>query len=141
MREIKFRAWEKGVIEDGETYGAEMHYSGGYGKDEELYEKRMVVISGFYHDSCWRWDNFEIMQFTGLKDSKGVEIWEGDIVKYYINQGEVVMFRGAWCMNNMKPHEHVTLGCLDKLEVIGNIHEHPQILKENDNARVHPSTD
>jgi len=55
-------------------------------------------------------DKYEIMQFTGLKDSKGKEIYEGDIVSWKAE------------------------GAIGELEIIGNIYENPELLKEVSNA-------
>jgi len=59
MREIKFRAWHKGTM----VYG-------------------ITVSSG----GCDNWNHNEhiIMQYTGLKDQEGKEIYEGDIVLYSV---------------------------------------------------------
>lgn len=65
MREIQYRAWHK----DG-AYMMPV--------EEIDFENKLINKSG-----AWRWFNeLELMQSTGLKDKNGVEIFEGDIVRY-----------------------------------------------------------
>jgi uncharacterized phage protein (TIGR01671 family) len=71
MREIKFRAWwkqEKVMINDLEAIYPKGKCAGIFG---------VKTIKG---ESLWNFEDIELMQFTGLHDSKGKEIWEGDIV-------------------------------------------------------------
>lgn len=73
MREIKFRAWEKNL-------------------------KEMIPINSINFkshtvniESAWRFlDEIELMQYTGLKDKNGVEIYEGDIARYHTTWNETL---------------------------------------------------
>jgi uncharacterized phage protein (TIGR01671 family) len=89
-------------------------------------------------------DQFELMQFTGLKDSKGVEIYEGDILK--CNGGAddfffVVDFAHGCFIAKVKDHEpdsdygypelkaYIGWKFIPEYEVIGNIYSNPELLK------------
>jgi uncharacterized phage protein (TIGR01671 family) len=109
-REIKFRAWG--------DFGKKMHFQT---KEEDLWS--------FLRDAY----GMELMQYTGLKDKNGKEIYEGDIVKpvkfndiintvEYISHGFYRVKR-----HNGKPYLNA-LGSCDVI-IIGNIYENPTLIK------------
>lgn len=73
-------------------------------------------------------DMFVLMQSTGLHDVNGKEIFEGDIVQCWYEKGFVVMRQGSWFIETDKEHLGVLYEYSDEARVIGNIHEHPELL-------------
>ena len=121
MREIKFRAWYK--------YGKKMI---------DLYKITPLALAdhnGTMNGLFLPFDkNINLMQYTNLKDSKGVEIYEGDIVRFWIDNIEEVseVFFECGCFSvktkNTDPYYHPCLGVVEFVEIIGNLYENPELL-------------
>ena len=128
MREIKFRAWfevEKKMVES-ENLG--FQYEG----DEEnpftfAFDKTDIDESGNEKGTLC----FALMQYTGLKDKNGREIYEGDIVECFRESNSVVCMKmNAWGLDTngigFKPFYEIYGHC----EIIGNIYEHHELLED-----------
>ena len=121
-REIKFRAWdkrrEKWVTDDIVIFpnGKITYPEGGWDINGEIVKPKEL--------------NIILVQYTGLKDRNGKEIYEGDIVKnYWTMNNEAVKYMGVTFMTENMYEESAVVN-LEECEVIGNIYENPELCEE-----------
>jgi hypothetical protein len=74
-----------------------------------------------------------LMQFTGLKDKNGRDIYEGDVVTFNsYDEAGIVEWHKEYAMFNVE-HKNCLSGAMqtnpNKYKVIGNVHENPELLK------------
>lgn len=129
MREFKFRLWDdnaKRWISRGESVE--------------------VAFSQLFPESIKAEANFYLEQYTGIKDKNGREIYEGDIIaqtliddpfdkrypNYIVYWCEEYLGWGvkdAWGDDGNDSDLHFFIAERQKCEVIGNIHENPELLE------------
>jgi uncharacterized phage protein (TIGR01671 family) len=136
MREIKFRAWD----------GSHMIYRGLYDRNWYTDEKGGKAVRSIHPRDI---NDLKVMEYTGLKDVNGKEIYEGDILSFttqrkngFPEDDKKVILKpvefGEFCYGNNVLGDFIgfhidgssikyklTHGC----EIIGNIYENPNLLK------------
>lgn len=142
MIEIKFRG--KAIQNGNWIYGGIVHYSNHYG---------FTVDKWFIADN--EGDNDEVQsntvgQFTGLYDKNGKEIYEGDIVATKLNDkiitvGDIQFHCGVFGAEWRHAKKNKTMvgswgqrhnlrrlddDIIEKIEVIGNIYDNPELMEE-----------
>ena len=130
MRDIKFRAWDKRNKEYFYNVGIHpsiIRWEGGYEHDEP----GALTVSPMV-------DIYVIEQFTGLKDKTGKEIYEGDILTSpfvnfidgpYNGIGSVIWLGQGFCFKPKSMNDGDAGPIAHNSEIIGNIHETPELLK------------
>lgn len=123
-REIKFRVWFPAGTDtgDGEIEKGQMCYDLAF----EEYEPINDLLRGVDH----------LMQYTGLKDKNGTEVYDGDILHmkdgtrnpYVVVWAEV--FTGWGLRGNIGELVTWLVEYIGELTVIGNIYENPELLQE-----------
>ncbi|MCU5181557.1 YopX family protein [Bacillus toyonensis] len=128
MREIKFRAWSK---------AANMFL------DITGFETEKGRVYGLFHDGDYIGydkEDIHLMQYTGLKDKNGKEIYEGDIVSRHdggIHFQEEALAEHVVKWGNFgwipfeigEGYQKCVYGEIYEFIVIGNIYENSELLK------------
>ena len=126
MREIKFRA--KRQDRDEWVNGDLTHV-------QKICKVEDVERTGKRSMPAVRVGNYDvdektIGQYTGLKDRNGREIYEGDVLRHDNYTIKVEWLNGGFCDCHSNINIPLRYFSLNHYEVIGNIHDNPELLTE-----------
>jgi uncharacterized phage protein (TIGR01671 family) len=138
MRDIKFRAWDESRSKMVYNFSGKP-VADGY----QLFHEDGGMFCGNHQDNG-DWQQPELMQYTGLKDKNGKEIYEGDVVEDRFGRKMLVgewNYRLCWIAITETNFHHADffdwvesingeLSGIAKVEIIGNIYENPELLKK-----------
>lgn len=126
MREIKFRIWDidkrKFIVNETDRLG--------YGDTKKCMSERVDFENNSVEINAD--ESYILSEYTGLKDMKGKEIYEGDIIKFLNSIFEVI-----WCnektsfmLKNKEYKEFLNFIYENNngMEIVGNIYENPELL-------------
>ena len=128
MREIKFRAWDK---KKKVMFNRIL--------DVNFCDAGIFTVVAEYNDEehLLLGEDIKLMQFTGLQDKNGKEIWEGDVVQIQEYKGKHIVGKivfnneiGRFCFSDS---DGLMWGLTTKdkfNEAIGNVHENPELLNK-----------
>lgn len=125
MREIKFRAWHKKQKRWIKFMSIVWGDFGSPNPDDRV-DKLAWIADGEYSYSP---ADFELMQYTGLKDKNGKEIYEGDILAWLNLAKPLEVKRCPFHARFLAGLDLLSKGIAMESKVIGNIHENPELLK------------
>ena len=131
MREYLFRGqWNKSSKEKEWVYGyLKLHI---YKNSEDVTDKSAVIYFEDNSNIKYYIVNPETVgEFTGIYDSNGIRIFEGDILKAKNGHIGWVEFKKGCYVKVCNCHTSVSDIYSDNSEVIGNIFDNPELLEEN----------
>tara|TARA_R110000822_G_scaffold6177_4_gene26118 strand:- start:554 stop:955 length:402 start_codon:yes stop_codon:yes gene_type:complete len=131
MKEIKFRAWDK-------VNQTMSNVNDIVGLDRDDDSEFKYIYTDDYGKDVKDWKNIELMQYTGLKDKNGKEIYEGDIIALYgFKQKEekeiekdVVRWNeeeASFWVGCAKSYDQDNPKILTNILIVGNIYETPEL--------------
>lgn len=142
MREFKFRIWD--TVDNKWLFGYDYESLGGFSLLGEV-----VLFGEISSIPLGRLNDVRVMQFTGLKDKNGKEIYEGDLLRYpghpenftayevFFHDGDAnFSYDIGYCIARTHFQGNIAGGLIPsfkpkttaQMEVIGNIYQNPELL-------------
>lgn len=127
MREHKYRAWDEEINRMVFPYLIDFNIGWAYYFDDKNETQRVKVSN--------------LLQFTGLRDTKEIDVYEGDLMRHGVyGIGEVMLENGCYIIKFIpgtgelppreNPHSIYLCYVASKERVIGNRYENPELIKE-----------
>lgn len=131
MRNIKFRVWDKD-LKQMHICGEDIHDSISFSQNNEAFYYNLQNGCGSLTENS----SYVLMQYTGLKDKNGKEIYEGDLVG-----DKSIKWVVKWNTHRMgfslyptteQIYDEMPVNVENKIhfEILGNIYDNPELLKE-----------
>ena len=102
-------------------------------------KKELMYLNKFTSKDLKSCDNWKVMQYTGLKDKDGKEIYEGDVVRIWADPKDYNGYKGHNYIGVVEWDEFILgfilsdghgLKDFEFIEIVGNIYENPELLNK-----------
>ena len=129
MRDYKFRAWDT---------ESEMWLQITAFDTKESRESDGYTLEGVFHDGDYAgYEGIVLMQWTGLYDRNGKEIYEGDIAKsgkrLFVAKWNDDIASFVWePLDGESSYPCFNVGTVKNMEIVGNVFENPELLEGED---------
>ena len=135
-REIKFRVF----VDNKMFYQDKYHENGDNLTSIDICKKTITITEFYNYKDVYRFEDEEVklMQYTGLNDKNGKEIYENDLISCNKHKNIAVFFEGGCFKVKYLRNSTTTITCtlnsfLEKYKcgIVGNIYENKNLLEEN----------
>jgi len=137
QREIKFKLWSK---RDGWCGGFCVHQTGLISTciNAEIVEPQHMAVADAHWQDLSEQNDLILLQYTGLKDKNGKEIYEGDVIRVKslyetdepVDCNAKVLFRDGSFRTDFHDSLLNMAGKNGEIEAIGNVYENPELINQ-----------
>ena len=139
MREIKFKALLRcnQRLANGITLGYKKFPKGIYEVMDLNFANEIATLWSEKEQTCFEvsFRKIELMQYTGVNDKNGKEIYTGFLVKWGLRTYKICFDCGFYMhdLSRINPEYPITKEfkeAPEEFEIVGNIYENPELLKD-----------